>query len=131
VYKIVKRPSGYLLTFSGFMPVEEMRQFEEESRKSLATMIGSFGVIADLRDLKPLPQDAQEVMVRAQALYQKKGMVRSAVVLKDAMTTHQFMRLAKESGIYDWERYVDASAVADWDKVAIAWVRDGTDPDKG
>ena len=68
-------------------------------------------------------------MVATQALYKEKGMQRSAVILNSKVTTMQFMRLAKESGIYAFERYLDASAMADWGKVAVAWVKDGVDPD--
>jgi hypothetical protein len=33
------------------------------------------------------------------------------------------------SGINAYERYIDASAIPDWTQAAVAWVREGVDPD--
>ncbi len=33
-------------------------------------------------------------------------------------------------GIYEFERYIDASSVADWEKVGIDWISNRIDPDK-
>ena len=48
--------------------------------------------------------------------------------VKNAVVAIQFRRLAKESGIDTWERYVDGSRPDRFD-VAAAWVRDRVDPD--
>lgn len=129
MYKIERRPSGFLLTFSGFILADEMLQWRNESVEALALVNEPFGVIVDMRTLKPLPADAQAIMVEGQALYKNKGMQRSAVILTNPLTTAQFKRLAKESGIYAWERYLDASSMTNWSEVAVKWVRDGIDPD--
>jgi len=68
-------------------------------------------------------------MVAGQKAYMNKGMKRSCVILANSITAMQFKRLAKESGIYAFERYVDASAIPDWKKTALSWVKDGIDPD--
>jgi hypothetical protein len=83
-----------------------------------------------MRTLVPLRPDSQALMVKGQALYRAKGMQRSAVILNDAVVTGQFMRLAKESGIYAYERYIDASNDPQWHRHAEDWVRSGVDPDK-
>ena len=46
------------------------------------------------------------------------------------VVTLQFKRLARESGIYAWERYFDASKLTNWERVAEDWIIQGTDPDK-
>jgi hypothetical protein len=69
-------------------------------------------------------------MIKGQQACKMKGMKRSCVILANALTKSQFMRLAKDSEIYAFERYIDASATPDWTKPAIAWVKDGIDPDK-
>lgn len=130
MYKIEKKTSGFLLTFGGIIDAAEMQQWLAESEKTLATAQAPYGVIVDMRTLKPLAADAQAIMVQGQGLYKTKGMQRSAVILNDAITTLQFKRLAQQSGIYAFERYIDASKHADWTKVAVDWVKDGTDPDK-
>jgi len=43
--------------------------------------------------------------------------------------TMQFRRIAKDTGVSRHERYVDASKHVDWEKIALAWILDGVDPD--
>jgi len=129
MYKIESMLYGYKLTFGGFIQAAEMRQWVKEAETALASQRGSFGVIVDMRTLKPLPRDAQEVMESGQKQFKMKGMQRSAVVLENAITTAQFKRIAQESGIYQWERYFDASKSPDWERKAVEWVRNAADPD--
>ena len=129
MHKIEKKPWGYELTFADIMTKEEMQKWVEESKALLATAQPSFGVFVDMRTLKPLPPDAQAVMQEGQKLYKAKGMVRSVVILASALVTAQFKRIAKETGIYEWERYIDSSTSPTWKDVGISWVRDKVDPD--
>jgi hypothetical protein len=129
MFKIEKKPFGIKLTFGEFILKAEMEQWLEESKKALAGHEGVFGVFVDMRTLKPLPTDSQEVMVKGQQLYKKAGMTRSVVILDNSITTMQFKRLAKESGIYAWERYIDASTITNWEKAGVDWIVSGTDPD--
>ena len=85
-------------------------------------------LIVDMRSLAPLAPGAQEVMVSGQQLYKQRGMKRSAVVVNNAITAAQFKHLAKQSGIYEWERYFDGTHPGCLD-AAIAWGRNGVDPD--
>ncbi len=130
MYKIEKRSSGFFITLGGFIEPAEMKEWLEESKNKLAGVISSFGVIVDMRTLAPLPSAAQAIMVEGQQLYKRAGMQRSAVILSNAVTTVQFRRLAKESGIHTWERYLDASAEPQWQQKAVDWVTSGKDPDK-
>ena len=130
MYKIEKNNVGFHLTFGGTMTKDELYHWYAESEAALSAQQGAFGVVVDMRTLSPLPADAQDVMVRGQAMYRSRGMQRSCVILEDAITTIQFMRLAKKSGIYAYERYLDASAYPDWRLRAIDWVEHGIDPTK-
>jgi hypothetical protein len=85
---------------------------------ALAGITGKFGVLVDMRMLKPLKPEAQGVMVEGQRAYKQHEMQRSAVAVANAIIALQFKRLAEESGIYQWERYIDASATAEWKKIA-------------
>jgi hypothetical protein len=40
-----------------------------------------------------------------------------------------FTHLARESGIYQWERYISAESTPDWETLAWAWVKGEKDPD--
>ncbi len=130
MYNIKKETYGYKLTFEGFIQDDEMKRWVDESKKALATAPSEFGVFVDMRNLKPLPKNAQPHMQEGQKLYKTNGMVRSVVILANVITTMQFKRIAKETGIYEWERYVDASSTPNWERVGMDWIRKGIDPDK-
>ena len=121
---------GIKLTFGDFIKVDEMKQWVEESKKALLKAPLSFGVLIDMRTLKPLSADVQKVMEEGQRLYKTKGMKRSVVVLESSTIAMQFKRIAKDSGIYQWERYISAQDNPNWERTGIAWIKDGVDPDK-
>jgi hypothetical protein len=52
------------------------------------------------------------------------------VILANAVIQLQFRRLAKDSGIYAWERYISAADTPNWEQVATNWITKGVDPDK-
>lgn len=131
MYKITKRDFGYQLTFGGdAMDAAEMTRWRDEVKAALAGAPKTFGVIIDMRTLKPgaLAPDAQKVMVDGQGLFKKAGMERSCVILQSATVTMQFERIAHESGIYSFERYINAARTPDWEPRAIAWIQKKVDP---
>ena len=130
MYKIEKTPWGYRLQFQGFMQKDEMNQWVQESERTLnADSRGSFNIFVDMRHLKPLDNDAQQEMQHGQKMYKNKGMKRSVVIVDSPTTKLQFKRIAKDSGIYQWERYIDASSDPNWEKTAFDWINEGIDPD--
>ncbi|HTY37790.1 MAG TPA: hypothetical protein VMH23_11805 [Bacteroidota bacterium] len=130
MYKIEKKPFGFKLIFADTIEIDEMKRWADESKKSLAGQSGKFGVLVDMRTLRPLKPEVQAVMVEGQKEFKAKGMQRSAVALANSIIALQFRRLAQDSGIYQWERYIDGSKEGNWEKVAEAWIVNGTDPDK-
>lgn len=130
MYKIEKAAFGFRLSFGGSINEAEMEQWLKASENALRPFHREFGVLVDMRALEPLGKEAQAVMVQGQSLYRLKGMQRSAVILNDPIVTLQFKRLAKQSGIYDYERYLDASSDGDFQKHAEEWVKFAIDPDK-
>ena len=128
MYKIDKTDLGFYLTFAGAMTKAEIEKWYAESEQVLKGPLAPFGVIIDMRTLALLSVDAQGVMVRGQAMYRSRGMERSCVILDDAITTIQFMRLARRSGIFKYERYIDASAHKDWLAEARNWVGNAIAP---
>lgn len=130
MYKIDNDIYGFKLTFSGFIEIDEMKQWYEDSAKLLNRNNTGFHVFIDMRELKPLPSDSQKYMTMGQKLYKQKGMIRSAVILNDSITKLQFKRLAKETGIYKWERYIDASTDEAWETKGLNWLNSEIDPDE-
>ena len=129
MYSIEKKNYGYRLTFGDVIDAAEMKAWLDESKVVLQTSAESFGVFVDMRTLVPLRRDAQPYMQEGQKLYRRSGMSRSVVILDNAATTMQFRRIARETGIYEWERYIDASAVENWEAVGLAWIEDEIEPD--
>ncbi|MBU1221277.1 hypothetical protein KKF34_03505 [Myxococcota bacterium] len=130
MYSITKKDYGWLLVFGDSISEVEMMKWVEESKKVLA--MGSkkdFGVFVDMRTLKPLAQSTKDIMVKGQMLFKQAGMVRSVVILQSAVITMQFKRIAKESGIDAWERYISAETTPDWQKKGEEWLKSGKDPD--
>ncbi|MBN2342436.1 MAG: hypothetical protein JXX29_20135 [Deltaproteobacteria bacterium] len=120
----VGRMDVYRLEFGGFIKMDEMQHWVDDSQKQLTTSPGTFAVWVDMRNLKPLPQDAQEKMMEGQKMYKDKGMVRSAVVVPNSLVKLQFERIAKESGIHEWERYFSAEE-PEWESSMKSWIEKG------
>jgi hypothetical protein len=131
MYKIDKRPSGYILTFSGQIDAIEMQRWLDDSKRNLdLETTNEFGVIINMKDLQPLKPDAGAIMKDGQKLYKAKGMNRSAVILNSAEICSQFKNIAIQTGIYAKERFIDASVIPNPIDAAVAWVKDAIDPDK-
>ena len=129
MYNIQKTDYGVKLTFSGNINLDEMNKWVNDSKQIIKGLSTEFGVFVDLRELKPLAGDVQTSMQEGQILFKKAGMQRSVVILANAILTMQFKRIAKETGIYNWERYIDASKFDNWESTGIDWLKNNIDPD--
>ncbi len=132
MYKIEETKFGIQLTFSDLIKQEEMQRWKDESVALLKKYRGKkFAVLIDMRAFKPLPAESQAIMTSGQQLYREGGMHRSCVVLADPTVSMQFKRLAKASGIYEFERYIDVKTYPQtWNQVAVKWLTEGVDPDR-
>ncbi len=130
MFTIETKKYGFRFNFSGFVTAEEMTKWVDEVKKIFSVpQAKEFGIFVDMQEMKPLPDDAQKVIVEGQTLCKTKGMVRSVVILRSPIVTMQFRRLAKESGIYQWERYIASSDVPNFEKVGEDWLVSAIDPD--
>jgi hypothetical protein len=130
MYKIEKADFGFKLAFSGFIGVEEMLSWLRESEELLSAQKDAFSVFVDMRMLRPLSEEAMIHVKAGQKLYKQMGMERSVVILNSPATTEQFKKIARETGIDKWERYIDATVETDWHKTGMDWIIKGLDPDK-
>jgi hypothetical protein len=127
MYKIEKKKFGLKLTFDGFLKKDDMMSWLNESKSNLTGLPKDFGVFVDMRTLKPLPKEAQEVMEQGQKMFKEKGMKRSVVVLDNQIVTMQFRRIARETGISEWERYINANDHENWEQLGVDWIQNGID----
>lgn len=107
---IEKTRYGFKLTFGGFIREDEMREFYNEWLVALELSPAKFHVVVDMRTLKPISKAAQEIMEEIQKSGKRSGAERSAVILSSAITKIQFKRIGKETGTYEFERYIDSSS---------------------
>ncbi len=130
MYSIATESWGVLLTFSENFTVDEAKKYEVEIAKVRAQLTGKkWGVIVDSRNLKIMMPGAPEILKKSQEDGKKCGMVRSCVVLSSPIPVMQAKRMARESGIYDVERFLDGNANPNWKQKAMDWVIKGIDPD--
>lgn len=129
MYKIDKKSYGPHLTFSGYIPREELEQWLVDSREMIKSYPKDFVVFVDMREMELLAPESRPVMVEGQEYYRAQGMQRSVVILRDKITMMQFKGIAKETGIYEWERYIDANAEPNWEEVGLDWILNAVDPD--
>jgi hypothetical protein len=130
VYKIETTGYGIRLTFSGFINRAEMEQWASEFIATVDQQGEKFKVFVDMRGLKTLPPESQDAMEHGQSHAREAGMERSVVILNDKITTMQFRRIAKQTGIYAWERYIDADKEANWQQLGLDWILNSVDPDQ-
>ena len=130
MYRIEERDWGYHLVFGGDTTPTEMAQWLRESEKILQSREEDFFVFVDMRTLIPLDRKAQECIQEGQKLYRRSGMVRSAVILSSPVIAAQFRRIGGETGIGQWERYIDASTEPDWEEVGMNWLLHAIEPDE-
>jgi len=124
VYKIEKKPYGIKLTFDGFVPPEEMAEYKKEFRLVLDLVPDQFGILSDLRNMKPLPPESQKIL-SANPEWTAGRITRSATILNSSLVKLQSKRLATEWKQGDTKRYIDASKHSNWEELAIAWIEKG------
>ena len=131
LFKVERKDFGVSMAFEGALTLDEVKRWSQEALRILPTLAPGFGVLADNRALRPgaLGPEAQTILEQTQALYKQKGMARSCVILNSAAVTMQLERAAQHSGIKSSERFLNAASRPDWEQAAVAWIRDGVEPD--
>lgn len=130
MYKMHKKAGMVEITFSGSIDKEEMAKWVTESVVLVRRITPGFGVFVDMRTLSPLNHEAQIQMQIGQKIFFNAGMKKSVVIVNSPVIAMQFKRTAKETGIYQFERYIDASKDANWREHGEAWLLKNIDPDK-
>jgi hypothetical protein len=126
----LKTAYGFRINAPGFVTLPEARAWFEDLKRLVGKKSGKpFGLLVDIRGQRGNPGESQEVIKEAMAWMKQAGLVRSAVVLDSTVAKIQTTRLAKTTGVYAWERYIDASKDLEWEKRAIDWIEHGIDPD--
>lgn len=128
-YTVQKTPFGYRSEIvSPFAPAEAQRWLSE-----IKQVVGTgklTGQLIDSRLAKANSPESGKVIEEAMTFVRARGLQRSAVILSSSVVKMQIQRMARESGVDSFERYIDASADPEWEKTAIAWIEKGVDPEQ-
>lgn len=129
MFSIKEASYGLDLSFGELVPAEEMARWVVEVTAALYKQKRPFGVLVDLRTLKPLNDEAAEYLQRGEQRFLRAGLERAAVVFDTALVKMQFKRLAKAAGLIEPVRFFDA-AKPGWEERAQAWVVSGKEPEQ-
>lgn len=123
-----KTSYGYQLKFSGIITVEETSKWVSEMEKSVNDTGDRFSVFVDMRKSVIIPNECKAMLESIQSHCRTKGMERSVVIISDNVTFQQMTLVAKKTGIYKWERYINSESCPDWNKIGLDWILNGIDP---
>lgn len=131
MHRIEETPYGYKVVFQGFLQRDDAGALLDTLRRTVQPRNGGgpFSVLVDIRTSRAFPAEAQEVLKQAILHCKENGMERNVVILNSAIAALQARRLAKETGIDGWIRYIDASGEPEWERVALDWLIRAIDPD--
>ena len=128
MYSIEQEEFGLRLRIVGGLTPEEAKAWLAELGMAIQEAKKPFGVLVDVREARLFMPEAQASLKQGMEACREEGMQRACVVLNSAVATLQARRLARETGIETWQRYVDASETPDWEDQALGWIRDEVKP---
>ncbi|WNG23734.1 hypothetical protein F0U62_06605 [Cystobacter fuscus] len=121
---------GFRSTAPGYIIPAEARLWFEDLKERVLRLEGRpFGLLVDSRTQKSNPPESQEIIREAMVWLRAHGMQRSVVVLDSTVALIQILRIAKSTGVYSYERYLDALKDPLWERKAVDWLSHGIDPD--
>ena len=106
MYKIENIDYGVKVTLNGLIKKEEAEEWFNGMKNALKKTNKGFKVFVDMRGFKPASEEVQKCFVDIQKEFKDHGMSKSVVILNSGIAVLQLKRTAKESGIYDHERYL-------------------------
>ncbi|QRN96088.1 hypothetical protein JRI60_44855 [Archangium violaceum] len=121
---------GFRVHAPGYITPEEARAWLEDLKLQVIALGGKpFGLMVDSRTQRANPTDTQELIRESMVWLRDHGMVRSVVVLDSTVALMQVLGLAKATGVYAYERYVDSLKDPNWEARALDWIIRAIDPD--
>lgn len=130
MYTIERTDYGMKHTFRGVLDAREMERWLSDSRHLLAEVDGSFNMVVDMRDAKPLGTQVEEILYEGTKLIGRHGLNRGAVVMENPEISRQMRQIAKYANLHRNERYIDTMTNRNWEQLVKDWVEKGIDPDR-
>lgn len=131
MYSIEETSYGYKVRFEGHLQRDVAGALLAEVRSLIRPQGSAFSVLVDLRGSRAFPPETQDLLRAAIAHFKEAGMERNVCVLDSAVAALQARRLAREAGVAEVSRTIDASGRPDWERIALDWLVRAIDPDPG
>lgn len=129
MYTLTVREFGLFVCLKGCFTPETMEHyFEELKQLILRSGRARFSVLADIRLLLPLDEQSIQILQQIHHFLKAQGMMRSVTILQHPITAEQVVRLTKESGIIEWQRFIDAKMYPGWQRFSFQWLLEGIEP---
>ena len=130
MYTMERTTYGLYIEVRDTLSKVDAEQWVEDLKAAITDINGEFSVFSDLRRVLLLSPESKDAVQTGEMYARKHGLVRSVIILNDEITVQQLRGIARLSGVYEWERYIDASAVGNWEQIGLDWVIHGIDPDE-
>lgn len=128
MYKIEKKDFGIQISFTGFIVKEEMQLYKDELKDLLKTLPDKFGIVMDMRAMKPLPTESQDILNSDPELVASR-LTRSVTLVNSALVSMQSKRMSKASLTNETKRYLDPEKTPNWEQLARDWIVNAIDPE--
>ncbi len=129
MFKIEQADFGIKVTVHGALHISEVDSLKTESVRLAGQQSGSFSILVDARGMVPPDQEGTDLLQECEELILRAGMTRMAFILSSPVLKAHAVQLAHLSGTASVSRFIVESQTEDAEQVAIAWARDGIDPE--
>lgn len=127
---VQEKDYGFHFTFSSPITLEDAAEWRDQMKIAFSQPREDCFVFADLRKCELIPSECKPLVGEVQEIFRKNGMKRSVVIVSDPITTMQMKIVARETGIREWERYIDSSSDPNWEQSGLDWILRGIDPEE-
>lgn len=129
MYKFEQTDFGIRVMVAGLMGPDEVNCLKSEFVSLVAEQDGDFSLLVDATELVPPEPASKNLLQECEELALSAGMQRMAIVLRSPVLRFLVRQIAHLSGSASVAKYIDASKFDDPERMALAWVADGIDPE--
>ena len=129
MYKIEKTAYGLRVTMGGVYSANEIRTYIEEKEKLISEITGPFSMLVDLRSAIPPDRHDQKLLEESQIRMKRQNLLRMAIITRSPVVHMRGNQIAIDAGIDDRTRIINATAISEWETLALEWIVDGIEPE--
>ncbi|MFH2036409.1 MAG: hypothetical protein ABIJ45_08400, partial [Candidatus Zixiibacteriota bacterium] len=120
---------GIKITASGLVYAEEVQNWAKEMATLMPKTNDNFFMLIDARGLKPMPEEASDIITLLEKEITKMGLIRAAYIVDNPLTKAQLVRISHRAGLYEIKRFIDVQSDSKFEQTAMDWIIQGIEPD--